>query len=157
MPYPGTWMLTPELGVTATGLELSLELVAQGARWQKRKQYDDGLVNQSSVGKKPHQLCVKPIGDIDGACDRKNAWDDTVRTFVPLILDISVVEWEHHKAESLKKLRNALDSEFKYVGGKLSRQGFWNAIKRFLKDERSRLKTKYLAEHTKCPLHVQPA
>jgi hypothetical protein len=100
---------------------------------------------------------MKPTGDIDRACDGKNAWDNAVRTFVSRILDISIVECEHHKAEFLKKLREALDSEFEYVGGELSRQGFRNAIKRFLKGKRSRLKTKYLAGHTECPLHVQPA
>ena len=120
----------------------------------KKKQYDDGLANRSLVEKKPHQVLVKPTKDIDGAYDRKNAWDDAVRTFVPQILDISFVEWEHHKAESLKTLRDTLDSEFKYVGGEFSRQGFQNAIKRFLKGERSRMKTKYLVGHTEYSLHV---
>jgi hypothetical protein len=114
-------------------------------------------VDRSVVGKKPHQVRVKPTGDIDRACDGKNAWDDAVRTFVPRILDISVIEWEHHKTESVNKLREALYLEFEFVGGELSRQGFRNAIKRFLKGERSRLKAKYLAGHTDCPLHVQPA
>jgi hypothetical protein len=109
------------------------------------------------MGKKHHQVCVKLTGDIDGACNGKNAWNDAVRTFVPWILDINVIEWEHHKTESVNKLREALHSEFEFVGRELSRQGFCNAIKRFLKGERLRLKAKYLAGHIECPLHVQPA
>ena len=114
-------------------------------------------MDRSSVGKKPHQVRVKSIDDIDGAYDSKNVWDNAVKMFVPRILDINVIEWEHHKTELVNKLRKALHLEFEFVGGELSRQGFCNAIKRFLKEERSRLKAKYLAGHTNCPLHVQPA
>lgn len=35
-------------------------------------------MDRSSVGKKPHQVHMKPTGDINGACDGKNAWDDAV-------------------------------------------------------------------------------
>jgi hypothetical protein len=40
-------------------------------------------VDRSSVGKKPHQVRVKPTSDINGACNGNNAWNDAVRTFVP--------------------------------------------------------------------------
>jgi hypothetical protein len=71
-------------------------------------------------------------------------------------MDINVIEWKHHKTESVNKLREALYSEVEFVGGGLSRQGFRNTIKRFLKEEKSRLKTKYLVGHTECLLHMQP-
>jgi benzoyl-CoA reductase/2-hydroxyglutaryl-CoA dehydratase subunit BcrC/BadD/HgdB len=99
---------------------------------------------------------MKPTGDIDGACEGKNTWDDAVRTFVPRIMDISAIEWEHHKPKSVQKLREALESEFEFVGGELTRQDFRNAIKRYLKGERSRLKAKNLTGHSDCPVHVQP-
>jgi hypothetical protein len=35
-------------------------------------------------------------------------------------------------------------------------QGFKDAVKRFLKTERSSLKARYLARDTQCPLHIQP-
>jgi hypothetical protein len=56
----------------------------------------------------------------------------------------------------LKKLRDALDSEFEYVGHPLSMLGFHNTIKRYLKAERGRLKAKYLSGQTACPMHIQP-
>jgi hypothetical protein len=72
------------------------------------------------------------------------------------MLDISIVDWDSHKPESLKKLRDALDSELEYLGNSLSMVGFRNAIKRFLKTERSRLKARYMAGQTECPVNVQP-
>jgi hypothetical protein len=75
---------------------------------------------------------VNSSGDIDGVCQRKYVWDDVVRTFVPLILDISVIEWEEQNEESVTKLRDALYLEFEFIGVEFSRQGFRNAIKRFL-------------------------
>jgi hypothetical protein len=113
-------------------------------------------MDRSLVEKKPHQVRMKLTGDLDGACDGNNVWDDAVKTFVPRILDINVIEWEHYKTDSMNKLKEALHSEYEFIGGELSRQGFCNSIKRFLKGKRLRLKAKYLAGHTECPLHVQP-
>jgi hypothetical protein len=72
------------------------------------------------------------------------------------MLDISIIHWDEHKSETLKKLRETLDAEFNYLNHPLSLQGFRNAIKRFLKIERSRLKTHFLAGNENCPAHVQP-
>ena len=54
------------------------------------------------------------------------------------------MQWEGQKVEAMQKLRDRLDSEFKYLGNTLSMQGFKNFVKRFLKSERSRLKAKFL-------------
>jgi hypothetical protein len=56
-----------------------------------------------------------------------------VRTLIPLILDVSVINWECHKPASLKKLRAALDRQFEYVDNELSMVGFKNVVKRWLK------------------------
>ena len=42
-------------------------------------------------GLKPQQVYMKLGGDIDGALEGKNAWDDAVRTFVPRMLDNNIV------------------------------------------------------------------
>jgi hypothetical protein len=87
-------------------------------------------------------------GEIDGACLGKTTWDDTVRGLVPHILDLSVVEWEGQKPEAVQKLRDKLDVEFECIGNPLSMQGFRNAVKRYLKSERSRLKMRYRSGDT---------
>jgi hypothetical protein len=57
----------------------------------------------------------------------------------------------------VQKLRDRLDAEFEYVGNPLNMQGFKNAMKYFLKYERSRLKMRYWAGDTSNPVLVQPA
>jgi hypothetical protein len=106
------------------------------------------------VGQKAKQIRVKPTGEIDGACPKKNGWDDAVRSLVPRLLDISTVDWEGQKLEAVQELRNRLDSEFKYIWKPLSMQGFQNSVKRYLKLKRSRLKARYSAGDTKNLVHV---
>jgi hypothetical protein len=36
---------------------------------------------------------IRPGRDIDGRCDGKNDWDEIVRTLIPWILNISIMEW----------------------------------------------------------------
>jgi hypothetical protein len=69
---------------------------------------------------------------------------------------MSVIKWEGHRPESLEKLKEALDLEFEYIGCPFSMSGFRDIMKQFMKTERSRLKEKYLARDTQCPLHIQP-
>jgi len=61
---------------------------------------------------------VKPKGHIVGGNEEKNAWDDTIRTLIPKIFYISAIEWDHHKPESLDKLRASFDANFEYVGNR---------------------------------------
>ena len=91
---------------------------------------------------------------VDQGSAGKNAWNDAIRSLVPWLLDMSVIEWEGHRFESLEKLMEALDLEFEYIGCLLSMLGFWDAVKRFIKKERSQLKGKYLAGDTQCPLYI---
>jgi hypothetical protein len=130
---------------------------ARAARRQKRKLNDDVAAERTSGGRKARQIRVQSGGEIDGVCPGKNGWDDVVRGLVPCILDISVVDWEGQKQEAVQKLRERLDAEFKYLDNPLSMQGFRNAVKRYLKLERSRLKMRYCSGDTSNPVHVQPA
>jgi hypothetical protein len=89
---------------------------------------------------------VKDGRDIDEGCTSKNAWNDAVRSLVPRILDISVIEWEAQKSAEVEKLCNALDADFEYVPQTFNQCGFQNPIKHFMKIERSRLKAWYMGE-----------
>jgi coenzyme F420-reducing hydrogenase gamma subunit len=109
------------------------------------------------MGHKLNQLHVKPGGYVDQASDRKNAWVDAIRSLVPRMFDMSIIEWEAQRPESQEKLREALDLKFEYLGCPLSMRGFRDVVKRFMKTERSRLKGKFLASDTQCPLHIQPS
>jgi hypothetical protein len=100
-------------------------------------------------------LRVKAGGEITGRCEGKNAWDATVRTNVPHILDISVLSWKEQSPDAIAELKEQLDREFEYVGYQLAAQGFQNVVKWFMKSEHSRLKKQYQEGHTTCPVHIE--
>jgi hypothetical protein len=135
--------------------QLTLESAGRAQRRQKRKAIDADVRGRLSIGRKPNQVRVKAGGEISGGCKDKNAWDAAVRTALPRILDMSILLWEGQSTEALNELQDRLDHDFEYVGYNLSENGFSNAVKRFMKTERSRLKTKYREGHTKCPLYIE--
>jgi hypothetical protein len=110
MTYGIPWMFMPHTADT----EARQDNAAHAIYRQKWKDYDAAAASRTTGGQKPHTLRVKDGGDIDGGCTGKNAWDDAVRSLVPWILDISVVEWEAQKSAAVEKLRNALDADFEY-------------------------------------------
>jgi hypothetical protein len=53
-------------------------------------------------------------------------------------------------------LRATLDKEFKYVDNELSTIGLNNVVKKSrLKIKRSKLKSRFLARRTKCPINIE--
>ena len=152
MPYGHPWMMMPQGGDPG----VREDSLARASRRHKQQAYDAATMSRTMGGQKPNKLRVKEGGDIDGGCPGKNAWDDAVRSLVPRILDMSIIEWEAQKSTAVEKLREALDADFEYTPVSLSQRGFRNAIKRFMKTERSRLKARYAAGHTACPLHIDP-
>jgi hypothetical protein len=93
---------------------------ARANRRQRRNDYDATAASRTTGGQKPNKLKVKEGGDIDGAYPTKNAWDDAVRSLVPRILDMSIIEWEAQRTATMEKLRDALDADFEYVPVTLS-------------------------------------
>jgi hypothetical protein len=132
------------------------DTVGRAIRRQKKKDNENMASSRSSTGQKAYELRILEGGKIDATCTGKNAWDEAVRSLVPRLLDLSVIEWEGQNPTAMKKLRDALDEEFEYVGFGMSRGCFKNAIKRFMRTERSRLKARYMAGESTCPVHVDP-
>jgi hypothetical protein len=119
MQYPPTWMQVPAVQEE----ELTPNSAARAAMCHKCREYDNVAASRSSMGYKPNQLDVKSGGYVDQGSARENAWDDAIRSLVPRLLDMSVIEWEGHRPELLEKLREALDLEFEYIGCPLSMCG----------------------------------
>ena len=150
--FPGPW---PTQGaVEATPLSQDSE--DRFSRRKRRNAYEKQSRQRAAAGAKPNCVYVLPRGEVDGGSEGKNAWDEAIRELVPKIMDMSVVEWSKHPPHRVKKLRDALDSEFEYVGNPLSMAGFRAAITRFMKSERSRLKTRYLKDEKTVPTHIHP-
>jgi hypothetical protein len=153
---PGPQYMQPAAMVEAPiQAHLTPNSTVRGSRRRKRKVLDDAVQGRTSAGRKPHTLRVKAGGEIVGGCEGKDAWDAAVRTNVPPTLDISVLSWKEQSPDAIVELRDQLDCEFEYVGYQLTAQGFRNAVKRFMKSERSRLKKQYQEGHTTCPVHIE--
>jgi hypothetical protein len=56
---------------------------------------------------------------------------------------MSVLSWKEQFPNAIAELREHLNRDFEYVGYHLTEFGFWNAMKRFMKSERARLKRQY--------------
>ena len=78
-----------------------------------------------------------------------------MKTAIPRILDMSVLSWEGQSIHALNELQDRLNQDFEYVDYNLSENGFRNAMKRFMKTEHFRLKTKYREGHRECPVHIE--
>jgi hypothetical protein len=67
------------------------ESAARACRRHKHNKYDSSVSKKGSAGMKRQQVRVTTGGDIDTSSEGKNAWDSAMCTFVPRLLDISVV------------------------------------------------------------------
>jgi hypothetical protein len=151
MSFANPWMVMPHTADAGP----RQESVDRANRRHKCREYEAAAVSRTTGAHKPNKLRVKEGGDIDGGCLGKNAWDDVVRSLVPRILDMSLIDWEAQKTVAVEKLRGALDQDYKYEPVTLRQRGFRNAIKRFMKTEQSRLKARYVAGDITCPVYIR--
>jgi hypothetical protein len=71
------------------------------------------------------------------------------------MLDVSIIRYDEQDLDKLAKLRLALDTKYEYLENKLSDRGLKNAINRFLRGERNRLKARFSQGLTMCPMNIQ--
>jgi hypothetical protein len=93
---------------------------------------------------------VTPRGRIDGACEEENAWDDMLKSMAPCELDASIVHVKDQNPIDMATLRAQMDTLFEYKNNPLCQKRFEDAIRRFLKGERSWLK--HLFTHKAQPI-----
>jgi hypothetical protein len=78
-----------------------------------------------------------------------------LRTLIPWILDVSVIDWECHESKSLEKLKATLHRQFEDVDNELSIVGFRNVVKRWLKIEKSKLKARFMVGKKDFPINIE--
>ena len=92
--YPGAW--PPQSQVT--NLDFADEPPSQSQKraewWFKLGHLQHREQERKRVGKKPHSLSIIAASEINAGCAGKNTWDSLVRTYVPRILDMSVIDWD---------------------------------------------------------------
>jgi hypothetical protein len=153
---PGPQYMQPPRMVEAhMQTQLAPDNIGRGSRIRKRPSVDQVVQERTAAGRKPYTLQVKAGGEIARGCLGKNVWDAVVRTSVPRTLDMSVLSWKEQSPDAIAELREHLDRDFEYVGYHLTEFGFRNAVKRFMKLERARLKRQYQEGHSACPIHIE--
>jgi hypothetical protein len=153
---PGAQYMQPPPMVEAhMQTQLAPDNIGRGSRILKRLSVDQVVQEKTAAGRKSYTLRVKAGKEIAGRCPGKNAWDAAVRTSVPRTLDMSVLSWKEQSLDAIAELREHLDRDFEYVGYHLTEFGFRNAVKRFMKSERARLKRQYQEGHSACPIHIE--
>ena len=77
---------------------------------------------------------------------------EVFRALCSVFLDVSIIKVRDQNAEAYARLREAIDSEFEYVGHPISDVGFKEAVSRCMKGERSRLHKLYTSRPDRdCP------
>jgi hypothetical protein len=80
---------------------------------------------------------------IDGACDRKNAWDNAIQGLAPCLLNLMVVKVNEHNPVDMAKLQKKMDEMFEYANHEFKARRFKDCVRCFMKGECCRLKTRY--------------
>jgi hypothetical protein len=64
----------------------------RASRRLNRGVHEEGKAERRKGVKKPNRILVTSCGEIDAGCGGKNAWDSSVRAYVPRILDLSIID-----------------------------------------------------------------
>jgi hypothetical protein len=78
-PLMGSFSVPKVLGATIT--KLKLENVAKTIHRTKKKEKDHTFEVRLTIWKRPHKIKVRP-GEYRWGCDRKNVWDEVVKTLI---------------------------------------------------------------------------
>jgi hypothetical protein len=138
-------------------VDAQLNVLAESRMQQRasKRTIEFEVTKRKEKGLPPHKVQEIRHDKIDGACERKDAWDGAIRSLAPQILNMAVVTITEQDPINMARLRLQLDGKFEYLGGELSVVGFRDCVRRFMKGERARLKKRYAQKGAKaCPLGV---
>ena len=82
---------------------------------------------------------------------------EVFRAFCIAFLDVSIIRVRDQNSKDYVKLREKVEAEFEYVGHPMSDDGFFSAVSRCMKAERSRMHKLYMSRRERgCPPTEQP-
>ncbi len=61
-------------------------------QWGSKRTQENEAEKCQEKGLRPYKVEVTKNSKIDGACDKKNAWDNAIQGLAPCILHIAVVK-----------------------------------------------------------------
>jgi hypothetical protein len=87
------------------------------------------VTERREKGLPPHKVEVTRHDKIDGACERKDAWDGVIRSLAPWTLNMAVVKVTKQDLVDMARFHLQLDGKFEYLGGELSVVGFKDYVR----------------------------
>ena len=92
-PYLEGWPSHVQSKEVQQGEVPFLQSLERANRREKKAVYEHIEADRKKVEKKSHSISITIAGEIDTGCLGKNLWDCLVRTYVPRMLDMSVIDW----------------------------------------------------------------
>jgi hypothetical protein len=148
LQYPGAWMQVP----TPLDDHVTPESAARSAKRHRRREYNNVAASRSNVGHMPNQLHIKLGGYVDQSSAAKNAWDDAIRSLVPELLDMNVIEWEGTEARVPTEVEGSLGSRIRVLGLPLEYAGIQRCREALHKDREKSPEGKVLGRRYAMPI-----
>lgn len=120
--------------------------------------YETEEAERKEQGLKPHAITCDNMGVPDESGRRGSRFFEVLKALCTIFLDLSVVKVGMQDPDDYASLRDEVESEFEWVGHKISDVGFKKAVSKCMKAERSRLHKLYLTKPSRdCPHREEPA
>ncbi len=112
-------------------------------QWGSKRTQKNEAEECQEKGLRPYKVEVTKNNKIDGAYDRKNAWDNAIKGLAPCLLNLAVVKVSEQNPMDMAKLQRKMDKMFEYANHKLKARGFKDYVRCFMKGEHCCLNKRY--------------
>ena len=119
--------------------------------------YEAEEADRKAYGLKPHAIGCDSLGMPDQTGRPGTRFLDVLKAYYTIFLDLSIIKVGLQDPDDYASLREEVESEFEWLGHKISAVGFKKAVSKCMKAERSRLHKLYLTKPDRdCPPKEEP-
>ena len=119
--------------------------------------YEAEEADRKARGLKPHAIMCDSMGLPDETGRPGSRFLEVLKAFCTIFLDLSIIKVGLQDPDDYASLREEVESEFEWVGHKISDVGFKKAVSKCMKAERSRLHKLHLTNPDRiCPPREEP-
>ena len=133
--------------------------LSSGRKERRKAQhvYEAEEADRKDRGLKPHAIVCDTMGVPDDTGRPGSRFMEVLKALCTIFLDLSIVKVGMQDPDDYASLRDEVESEFEWVGHKISDVGFKKAVSKCMKAERQRLHKLYLTKPDRdCPPREEP-
>ena len=134
--------------------------LSSGRKERRKAQhvYEAEEADRKDRGLKPHAIVCDTMGVPDDTGRPGSRFMEVLKALCTIFLDLSIVKVGMQDPDDYASLRDEVESEFEWVGHKISDVGFKKAVSKCMKAERQRLHKLYLTKPDRdCPPREEPS